>query len=109
MVVDQHFGQDLQPGGEPLSGFGLEACRDAPVVRAPDHGAGLGRGDAVGAALLHQVEVAVARVVDLDLRNLGADPQRQGKPLVERPLDELLEFAQKQKEKKNKFTKSASR
>lgn len=94
MVGDQHAGENLNARFEPLPRLGFEVTRDAGVVAAPDDGAGLRRGHAVVAALLHEFEVAVARTVDLDLRNLGADPYGQREALLEGLPDEPLQLAE---------------
>ena len=90
VVGDQHFGQHLQSRCEPLSRFGLEVAGDAGVVGLPDHGPGLRRGDSVVAALLDEFEVAVARVVDLDVGDLGAHPEGQGELTFERRFHAAL-------------------
>lgn len=46
------------------------------------------------AALLHKLQVAVARVVDLDFRNLGAHPEGQRELPFERRLHAALQLAQ---------------
>ena len=94
VVIYQHTCQDPDAGLEPLPRLGLEVAGDAGVVRAPDDGPGLGRGDSVVTALLDQFEVAVARVVYLDLGDLGTDPQGQGEAFVEGLPDQPLQFAQ---------------
>lgn len=84
VVVHRRFGQNTHAGGEPLPRLGLEIGGDAGVLRPPDHGARLRFGNAVALPLLDQFEVAVPRIVDLDLRDLGTHPQRQCETLFER-------------------------
>ena len=54
VIVDGDFGQDLDSGGEPLSGFGFEVSCDAGIGRAPDHGARLRQRNAVVAPFFDQ-------------------------------------------------------
>ena len=94
VVGDQRLGQYFDARGEPLARFGLEIARDAGVVRTPHDGPGLRCRHAVVAALLHKLQVAVARVVDLDFRNLGAHPEGQRELPFERRLHAALQLAQ---------------
>ena len=64
------------------------------VVRTPHDGPGLRRRHAVVAALLHEFQVAVARVVDLYFGNLGAHPEGQCELSFERRLHAALQLAQ---------------
>ena len=90
VVVDGDFCQDLDPCGEPLPGFCFEITRNAGIGRAPDHGARLCQRHAVIAPFLDEFQVAVSRIVDFDLGDLGAHPDGQGKTLVEGLLHEPL-------------------
>ena len=90
VVVDGDFGQDLDPCGEPLPGFCFEITRNAGIGRAPDHGARLCQRHAVIAPFLDEFQIAVPRIVDFDLGDLGAHPDGQGKTLVEGLLHEPL-------------------
>ena len=94
VVGDQRLGQYFDARGEPLARFGLEIACDAGVVRTPHDGSGLRCRHAVVAALLHKLQVAVARVVDLDFRNLGAHPEGQRELPFERRLHAALQLAQ---------------
>ena len=90
----QHLGQDPDPGVEPLARLGLEIACNAGIVRTPDHGPGLRRGDSVVAALLYELEVAVSRAVELDLGDLGADPHREREGALEHLLHAELQLPQ---------------
>ena len=94
MVGDHHPGQDADACGQSLTRFGLEIAGDAGVSRAPDDRPGLRERHAVVATLFDQFEVAMPRIVDLDLRDFGTDPYGQGERFVERRFDELLELGE---------------
>ena len=78
MVGDHHPGQDADACGQSLTRFGLEIAGDAGVSRAPDDRPGLRERHAVVATLFDQFEVAMPRIVDLDLRDFGTDPVFRG-------------------------------
>ena len=94
VVGDHHPGQDADACGQSLTRFGLEIAGDAGVSRAPDDRPGLRERHAVVATLFDQFEVAMPRIVDLDLRDFGTDPYGQGERFVERRFDELLELGE---------------
>ncbi len=92
VVGDGRPHEDADAGGQALPGLRLEAGREGRKGRTPHHGPRLGGRHAVRAALLDQLHVTVARIIDLDFGDLGADPHGQRKPLVERVAHEALQF-----------------
>ena len=92
VVGDRRAGQDADAGSELAAGLRLEVGGHARIGRTPDDGPRLGQRHAVVTPFLDQFEVAVARVVDLQFGDFGADPERQRELLVKALLHESLQL-----------------
>ena len=95
MVGDERLDEHLQSRAKRLApGGSAEIGSDHPVRAAPDHRADLRLRDMIGPPFLDQFQIAVPRIVDFQLADLGRHPIRQRMGVVDASLDKRLKLAE---------------